>query len=179
MKLKFEYVRSTGLAFLLAALSLPLSAQTADQLRTAQLAQPDAVVRAREAQQANADLQAAPIHSPADLAQFTATHVTDSPLLALSPLDRRIFEDSLTYNDTGVTSFRYDVLEKLTPTQAYQILSLIGQQSFTSQLGIKPTSATDKKIMTFKPALEPLKGYYCEGKGTCRENPSNACSGGC
>jgi hypothetical protein len=143
------------------------------------VAERDALVLAQEARQADADLQAAPIHSAADLATFKVEHPADSPLLSLDPLNRRIFEDSLTYNASGVTGFRYDVLEKLTATQTFKILSLIGQQSFTSQLSIKPVSDADQKIMAFRPTLIPLKGYFCEGQGTCYENPHNACSGGC
>ncbi len=166
-------------AALVAGAVAPAMADQADALRAAQLQQPNIEVNAEAAQQASADLQAAPIHTPADIVAYASVHPTDSPLLALSPLDRQVFLDSLRYNASGVTSFRYDVLEHLTPSQAHEVLALIGQQSFTSQLNLKAASPTDQRIMKFRPSLIPLKGYLCEGRGTCTVAEHNACAGTC
>lgn len=72
------------------------------------------------------ELAAAPIKSPRDLELHLKSHPGDSPLMVMAPLNRRLFLDSLRFNEKGVTTLRYDVLESLTPTEVYQILSLFG-----------------------------------------------------
>jgi len=136
-------------------------------------------MREYDAAQAAAELAAAPIHSLSDLQAYKSIHQKDSPLNVLSPMDRRLFEDSLTYNDSGVTSFRYDVLKSLTPTQAYKILATIGMQGFTSNLQLQIQSESDRKIMSVKPSPAALPGYYCQSQGTCRTANDRACSDGC
>ncbi|HUA78742.1 MAG TPA: hypothetical protein VL997_00100 [Dyella sp.] len=138
-----------------------------------------ALVALYQKQQAAIDLFHAPIKSDRDLAQFQMQHQADSPLRALSPLNQALFLNSLKYNEKGITTIRYDVLESLTPTQAYQILSLFGMQSLTPSLKLKSVSPLDEQIMSITPSLLPLKDYYCEGKGTCRQGANQACSDGC
>ena len=73
-------------------------------------------------------LLSAPIKSRQDLAR----HIRDgrengSPLRALSRKGSQRFIASLKFNEEGVTSYRYDVLEKeLSVTEAYLVLSLFG-----------------------------------------------------
>ncbi len=132
-----------------------------------------------QAQQEQADMANAPVKSPSDLSTYESEHVTSSPLNALSPMMKQLFVNSIRYNEKGVTTIRYDVLESLSPTQVYQILSLFGMQSLTPSLNLRSASPLDKQIMSLHPNLMPLKGYYCEGKGTCRQNASEACSDAC
>lgn len=136
------------------------------------------VVREYNAQQASADLAAAPIRKAADVEAFIAANPV-SPLSALSAMDRKLFLDSLTYNEGGVTSFRFDVLQALTPSQAYKILALIGMQGFVPNLRSGSETATDRKIMAATPSPSILVGYYCKSQGTCWVANDRACSGGC
>jgi hypothetical protein len=99
--------------------------------------------------------------------------------MVMAPLNRRLFLDSLRFNEKGVTTLRYDVLESLTPTEVYQILSLFGMQGLTPQLNLRGSSPLDKKVMSITPSLLPLKDYYCEGKGTCRQGSNVACGDAC
>jgi len=131
------------------------------------------------AQQGKADLAIAPVKSANDLATYESQHVTNSPLNALSPMMKQLFINGIRYNEKGVTTIRYDVLESLSPTQAYQILSLFGMQSLTPALNLRSASHLDKQIMTLHPNLMPLKDYYCEGQGTCRQGAHQACSDAC
>lgn len=129
----------------------------------------------------------APIHSRGDLDQYVATHRTiASPLDAFSPGVRQMFLSSLTFNEKGITGFRYDVLESLTPTQIYKILSLFGMQESTSQLtNARIVTPADSVIMS--PPLggvigigfDFLKEYRCLSRGTCHADNMSACTSNC
>lgn len=129
----------------------------------------------------------APIRSRGDLDQYLATHKTiASPLDAFSPGLRQMFLSSLTFNEKGITGFRYDVLESLRPTEIYKILSLFGAQGFTSQLSnVRIVTPTDSLIMS--PAGDGvigigsdfLEGYRCASKGTCHTSTLDACTSNC
>lgn len=122
---------------------------------------------------------AAPIKSPSDLVFHLKGHPGDSPLMVLSPLTRQLFLAGLRFNEKGVTTLRYDVLESLTPSEAYQILSLFGMQGLTPRLNLRGVGPLDNKVMAIAPSLFPLKDYYCEGRGTCRQGDNVACSDAC
>lgn len=129
----------------------------------------------------------APIHSRGDLDQYVATHRTiASPLDAFSPSLRQMFLSSLTFNEKGVTGFRYDVLESLTPTEIYKILSLFGMQGGTSQItNARVVTPADALIMT--PLLggaiaigdDWSVGYYCIRHGLCGVSPDSVCTRYC
>lgn len=142
-------------------------------------AQTASVSQTSSEQSGSLELAAAPIKSPRDLELHLKSHPGDSPLMVMAPLNRRLFLDSLRFNEKGVTTLRYDVLESLTPTEAYQILSLFGMQGLTPQLNLRGSSPLDKKVMSITPSLLPLKDYYCEGKGTCRQGSNVACGDAC
>lgn len=129
--------------------------------------------------QALLEIAAAPIRSPEQLRSHLVRHPGDSPLMVMSPLNRELFLNSLRFNDKGLTTLRYDVLESLTPTEAYQVLGLFGMQGLTPQLNLRGNTKLDKKVMSITPSLMPMKDYYCEGKGTCRGGANVACSGAC
>lgn len=130
----------------------------------------------------------APIRSQGDLDQHIATHrAGTSPFDALQPSLRQMFLASLTFNEKGVTGFRYDVLETLSATEVYNILSLFGMQGSTSQIKrARVVTPTDALIMS--PAaggivggigLDFLEDYRCQSKGTCTANNMKACTSNC
>jgi hypothetical protein len=79
---------------------------------------------------------AAPIKSAEDLADHSSSiALACSPLRYLSESGRRSFLASLTFNEKGLSSFRYADLEaELSPTQIFDILALFGVQHTTPML---------------------------------------------
>lgn len=79
--------------------------------------------------QGNLSLYSAQIRSLSQLKAHLALHGSNSPLAALSPSGRQEFIDRLTFNENGLTGYRYAILEnELTPSQIYSVLSLFGTQ---------------------------------------------------
>jgi hypothetical protein len=77
-----------------------------------------------------------PIHSKADLQRYLSTAGSDSPLNRLSVTSRRAFLSSLRFNSAGITTFRYDGLQReLTASQAYRVLALFG---FANDIALIP-----------------------------------------
>jgi hypothetical protein len=74
-------------------------------------------------------LYSAQIRSLPQLKAHLALQGKASPLAALSAASQQEFIDRLTFNENGLTGYRYGILEKeLTPSQIYSILSLFGTQ---------------------------------------------------
>lgn len=93
------------------------------------------------------------IASSAQLTQFMKmTAASDNPLMALSPGARARFIEGLTFNDQGLTGYRYTELEnELSPTQISKILSLLGAQKNTNLFKkAKLASARDQRILSGK-----------------------------
>ncbi|HTV33563.1 MAG TPA: hypothetical protein VME69_10765 [Methylocella sp.] len=95
------------------------------------------------------DLATAPIRSKDDLdAYLQRTPISESPFQYLSPLDRRIFLNEVTFSETGLTEFPPDTFETLTASQAHQLLALFGWQIVVPSLpGLRVQSSLDKAIM--------------------------------
>ena len=130
---------------------------------------------------ASTDLNTALIRSKSELNAFVATGFQASPLNDLSPADRSLFINSLTFNEKGLTGFRFDVLSSLSPTAAYRLLSLFGAQKYTSQLDLPKQGRTslDEAIMSQQQTLEIVRGHRCETRATCRQDSSAACTENC
>lgn len=127
------------------------------------------------------DLSTALIRSRLELNSFTASGFQASPLNNLSPSDRSLFINSLTFNEKGLTGFRFDVLSSLNPAAAYRLLSLFGAQKYTSQLDFPRQERTplDEAIMSQQKTREIVRGHRCEGQGTCRQDNSAVCTDNC
>ena len=132
-----------------------------------------------------AALLAAPIRSEVDLWRHNA-EMPSSPLRRLSPAARRQFMESLTFNEKGVTSFRYDVLEdELTPTEAFAVLSLLGIQHTVPMLdAAEPKTSLDRALMRPTPSfghdeITDHKMYRCESRGTCVGDNDRICTSNC
>ncbi|WP_181259144.1 hypothetical protein [Pseudoduganella armeniaca] len=76
------------------------------------------------------DLLLAPVKSEQALQRYLMqTPAARNPLNALAADTRQEFLDSLTFNETGLTSYNYQVLlDNLTPKQAKAVLALFGSQ---------------------------------------------------
>lgn len=80
-----------------------------------------------------------PIRSAAQLSEYLETHPS-SPLDAFNKRARKLFLDSLTFSEKGLTGFRLqEIQSELTPSQAFDILSFFGVQSVIESLQFEHT----------------------------------------
>jgi len=130
----------------------------------------------------------APIKSRVDLdVHLSKAGEIDSPLLRLSSAGRQGFIDSLTFNDRGLTGFRYSDLEaELSPSEIYAILSLFGAQHLARQMtGARPASTADTLILgqtvrsSFSKDPGDHAGYWCSSPHTCARKSNYICMSGC
>lgn len=127
----------------------------------------------------------APIKSESDL-QKHLFNLKDgsSPLNHLSPSGLEKFKESLTFNESGLTSYRYDVLEwELSVSQAYHVLALFGQQHNIALLeNLQIDSKFDLEIMEYIKAsnkCNDYKGYACVSHATCQTAGGKICMHNC
>jgi hypothetical protein len=146
-------------------------------------------------------LSMAPVKSRSDL---FALLQTDSPLDMLSVSARDRFVDSVVFTKNGIGGYYYGDLEaELTPSQIYQVLSLIGvQHSVFNFKNARVESEADLLLLSqpietsftklsnntteFKKGIIPQprmradhKGYYCAGGSTCDERQGSICMSSC
>jgi len=134
----------------------------------------------------------APIKSESDLRR----HLRDvrksdigSPFAYLSAESRKRFAESVKFNEKGVTSYRYDVLEReLTPSQIYQVLAMLGQQHniemfknarIESKLDREIMDAVDSNQPTTKCSSQDIPGYFCAARATCSPSKVMICMRTC
>jgi hypothetical protein len=91
------------------------------------------------------DRAAAPIRSPADLADYLARdHGAHDPLAALSAPARARFVASLRFGPHGATAFQSEDLQaELTAAQAWRLLALFGLQAALAALPALPVETDD------------------------------------
>lgn len=132
-----------------------------------------------------AQTRKAPVRSKALLDAYLKQSFNTEPLAYLSESARRRFVASLTFNDNGLTGFRYDDLEaELTFSQAYEILQLFGAQSKLAVLDLAVSSEGDAALFDVleksPPSLaQDYKEYKCIGRATCRLAEFHICMSGC
>ncbi len=129
----------------------------------------------------------APIKSKQDLDQHLTRNV-DSPINNLPLSVKWQFLGSLVFNENGLASFNYDILERhVSPTEAFEVLSLFGvQHTVRLFTGSKSTSRSDRLIMLDADGPSSSftmdadhKGYYCESRANCRELDGYICMSSC
>jgi hypothetical protein len=131
------------------------------------------------------DLLNAPIRSRRDLVRhLRASRDEGSPLLALSEEGRRRFLSSLTFNEKGVTGYRYDDLEReLTATEAYLILALFGVQGDVARMqNLREETFLDrelKSLMKTQCQNGDYMDYRCESRATCTSHTRYICKASC
>jgi hypothetical protein len=181
----------------LLAFSFTASAGSPQSIRSQPASISMSKVQAQDAMRGEVALRLAPIRSLSDLHDYMAAHArTRTPLDALSPTAKRVFLDSLSFNEKGVTSFNYAILEdELTASQAYKILGLFGVERLTSKLhNARVVSDTDRLIMSnmsVQPATCGGGGtttstgmcdhddYRCISRATCMSAMSMICTSNC
>jgi len=144
----------------------------------------------------------AKIKSQEDLILYSQNN--DSVLDLLSPESKRLFVDSIIFRDNGVAGYRFDILEsELTPTQIYQVLSLIGQQHNVHVFKKARIESEEDIILLSKPEMSSAikegisnkagfienmggmgnsidhNGYKCQSKGTCKISSVYICTSNC
>lgn len=132
-------------------------------------------------------LLSAPIRSRKDLSR----HVRDgkengSPLRALSKEGRREFIASLRFNENGLTSYRYDILEQeLSVTDAYLVLSLFGAQDDIRMLDkARVDSQLDHDLLAVGDVAAMCSGgdykdMQCSSRATCAPMSRHVCKSTC
>lgn len=142
----------------------------------------------QELQRQELDVLLAPIKSSIDMDKYLREMPkTASPIERLSPSAKTRFLDSLTFNASGITGYRYDgLVAELSASEIYKVLSLFGAQHTTSLLrGVRVSSRADKLLMSpgrnATPSLYAAdhEGYRCESKSNCYRSPSYICMSGC
>lgn len=129
----------------------------------------------------------APIQSQEELKNHLADlQKNSSPLNLLSPSAREQFVNSVTFNDKGVTSYRYDVLElELTLSQAYRVLALLGAQHHIVHLkNARVETEMGKEIRSRLQKDDHTKcvdypRYKCVAPATCASAPGYICMHSC
>jgi|GEM_PF-2724590 len=131
------------------------------------------------------DLLNAPIRSHRDLARhLRLARDEGSPLFALSNEARRRFLASLSFNENGLTGYRYDDLEReLTATQAYLILALFGSQSDVARFPkLREKTSLDRELKATS-KLQCSNGdwvdFQCVARATCRAITRYICKATC
>lgn len=128
---------------------------------------------------------AAPIKTESDLREYlNSSSVNTGPLKRLSEAGRDRFLSSLTFNEKGVSSFRYEDLQaELTVSQIYQVLALFGAQDVTSKMSeAKASSSLDRSIMGGGGMVSPMidhKDYSCTARATCTRAVGSICMSSC
>jgi len=108
----------------------------------------------------NLKLENAQIKSPSDLRRHrTLASINNSPLKALSQQGKHRFLESAEFNERGLSTYRYDILEKeLTPTEIYRILQLFGMEESTHMFSnARVETEQDRQILE---KLSPAS--FCE-----------------
>ncbi|WP_080928053.1 hypothetical protein [Xanthomonas albilineans] len=137
-------------------------------------------------------LRTAPIHSAEGLTEYLAKADASSPINLLSPAARKRFVESLRFNVSGVTSFRYsDIEAELSASQAYRLLSLFGLESKVSSMRkIRVDSEEDRAVSRAYPASAFIPGRgqdpdhedmdkTCRPNNTCVESAGSMCTSEC
>lgn len=90
------------------------------------------------------------------------------------------FLSSLTFNENGLTGYRFDILRDngLSYSDAYSILGLFGAQSTAGAIpGLRIDSELDHHIGSCDG--NGWHGYYCQTRGTCAASASKICTYNC
>lgn len=127
----------------------------------------------------------AQVNTATKLDAYIKQHFDQKPLAYLSEPARQRFVAGLTFNDNGLTGFRYDDLEaELTYSQAYEILRLFGAQGKVSAMDLAVVTEEDAKlfgVISKSPVQlrEDHRGYKCIGRYNCREQRNYICLSAC
>ncbi|MDP5211291.1 hypothetical protein [Microbulbifer sp. 2205BS26-8] len=103
------------------------------------------------------DILSAPIKNQEELENYLAiTPIENSPLNALSEIERELFINSLVFTKRGLAGFDYSMLSYgPTATEVYNILALFGSQSTTPFLpGLTIASESDSSIMAVEKIIQ-------------------------
>jgi len=129
----------------------------------------------------------APIQNRSDLEAYLSSNELDSTPLGYLPKDTvKPFIDSLVFTDQGLASFRYaDVKGKLSPFEAYELLSLFGAERFAAAIYDESQSVSEADKIALRVIRSDgdkdwfVEGYRCSDPGTCSTSIGNLCTNNC
>ena len=133
------------------------------------------------------------IRSQGDLQRYlSATATSGSPLSALSSSGRTRFLSSVTFNEKGITGFRYaDLQSELTASQMFDVLHLFGVERDIKIIpNVRVESAADRRVISAfvddtgdlgdgVPAAKDYKNYWCVSRATCNPSDTSICTSNC
>nr|WP_136251475.1 hypothetical protein [Ningiella ruwaisensis] len=191
-----EAIFKYTLAFLAFVATSGLEAKSLGEMPDSSLAK---AVHKEVALQRQIAFELAPVKNKND-AEFHALQ-SDSSFNLLSERSKAVFLNSLVFNDSGLVSFNYSVLEnELTPTQAYKLLQLFGKQHVVHVLTNAriettldylllenkgfPNSSPSMGVNGFSGGVigiggEDHKGYKCVSRANCQETATYICMSSC
>jgi len=129
-----------------------------------------------------------PIRSQVDLQRYlSATATPGSPLGALSSDARMRFLSSITFNEKGITGFKYsDLQSELTANQIVAVLQLFGvAKDITIIPNVRVETSSDRRAIRAFQLQDPpddgndYRDYYCITRATCSPSPTSICTSNC
>lgn len=124
----------------------------------------------------------AQITSAEELREYQySSNFHSGPLKALSEAGRQRFLASLTFNENGLTGFRYEDLQaELNVSQIYKVLSLFGAQHTASLIkGAKPKNKVEEAIVSPMIITKDYQDYACTSRATCTRSWGAICTSNC
>ncbi|MCU4491431.1 hypothetical protein [Acinetobacter guillouiae] len=127
----------------------------------------------------------APIKSLDNLYTYNSTTPKiNNPIERLTPSGKTRFINSLEFSKTGLGSYSYtDLVNELSASEIYQILSLFGVQHSISKANLKITNDSDRKVVKALSSGASLQAdrrdYWCGNPGTCHPRRWYICTQNC
>ncbi len=132
------------------------------------------------------------IRSQGDLQRYlAATAKSGSPLDALSSSARARFLSSITFNEKGITGFRYgDLQSELTARQMFDVLHLFGVERDVKLIpNLRVETPADQRVISALPFADgggdgggfgkDYRDYWCVSRATCNPSPTSICTSNC
>lgn len=172
------YISNISIKLSFIALILTLTTAHADQTHDRLNDESPPKISSNISSRAVVDLAFAPIKSMEDLQEISKN---PSPLDYFSAAGRENFINGLAFNEKGVISINYsDISVELTPSEAYEVLSLFGLQSITPSIpGLASRYPNDKLVMDIQPQMMCKQDMSCVSRGTCGPDAHYCCTSNC
>ena len=113
------------------------------------------------------------IKSQKDLEFYLTIKDKAFPLNLLNEKDKVTFVESLKFNDAGLTSYNYTILENLKEDDVFKILALFGFENNTTIIK-KPN---ENRCLMMK--CNDYVNYKCVGRGSCQQSTGYICTSNC
>lgn len=129
----------------------------------------------------------APIKNRSELEVYLSNNEIASTPLRYLPKDAvKPFLDSLVFTEQGLASFRYvDLKGKLSPFEAYELLSLFGAERFAASIYDESQTVSEADKLALEVVQSDgdkdwfVEDYACTDRATCSSSLSDLCTNNC